>query len=362
MPPMDASAAPSAPRGLARVLAWPRVRFALAMALVFGVLIGIGSQTPMVVWIERTGVVALLAVLAFGLFEEAPRRLPRWLARWALQVWGVFVSVPIGAWLAYALTTGGHPHLLADRARLTGFAELCFIGGLLAPWIALTALLRQREAFARDQALGFQLERSELERQALDARLRLLQAQVQPHFLFNTLANVRALVRAGSPQAPAVLDSLIAYLRAAVPHLDATSTTLAQELQLVRAYLELMHMRMPDRLQYAIHAAPGTDDLRCPPMTLMTLVENAVRHGIDPGEEGGRIEVAVTLHGARCVARVVDTGVGLHAGGGGLGTGLATLRERLQLAFGGDARLDVTGLVPHGVAAEIEFPARLEAA
>ena len=97
-------------------------------------------------------------------------------------------------------------------------------GVLLAPWVALGALVRQREALAREQALAFELERSELERQALDARLRLLQAQVQPHFLFNTLANVRALVNAGSPRAPAVLDSLIAYLRAAVPRLNEPAT------------------------------------------------------------------------------------------------------------------------------------------
>ena len=102
---------------------------------------------------------------------------------------------------------------------------------LFAPWIALGAMVRQREAFARDQALAFELERSELERKALDARLRLLQAQVEPHFLFNTLANVQALVDAGSPQASSVLESLIAYLRAAVPRMHEPATTLGQELR-----------------------------------------------------------------------------------------------------------------------------------
>jgi sensor histidine kinase YesM len=221
-------------------------------------------------------------------------------------------------------------------------------------------MLRQREALAQQQALAFQLERSELERQALDARLRLVQAQVQPHFLFNTLANVRALVNAGSPQAGPVLDSLIAYLRAAVPRLGETRTTLAQELQLVNAYLELMQMRMPDRLQYAVHADDAALGLHCPPMTLLTLVENAVHHGIDPSELGGRIEVDVEVHDGRCRARVLDTGVGLQAAparGGGLGTGLATLRERLQLAYGADARLRLTPVQPHGVRAEIDFPA-----
>ena len=198
----------------------------------------------------------------------------------------------------------------------------------------------------------------ELERKALDARLRLLQAQVEPHFLFNTLANVQALVDAGSPQASSVLKSLIAYLRAAVPRMHEPATTLGQELELVRAYLELMQMRMPDRLQFALHIEPAATQLQCPPMTLLTLVENAVRHGIDPSEEGGRIEVDVWLRDDRCLVRVTDTGVGLKATGSGLGTGLSTLRERLQLAFGGDAQLRLTEVEPHGVCAELEFPAR----
>ena len=118
-----------------------------------------------------------------------------------------------------------------------------------SPWIALGALVRQKEALAREQALALDLARSELDRQALDARLNLLQAQVAPHFLFNTLANVQALVETGSPKAPDVLRSLIAYLRAAVPRLNEPLTTFGQELDLVRAYLELMRMRMPDRLR-----------------------------------------------------------------------------------------------------------------
>src|SRR4030095_14898915 len=113
------------------------------------------------------------------------------------------------------------------------------------------------------------------------ARLRLLQAQVAPHFLFNTLANVQALVDAGSPHASRVLKSLIAYLRAAVPRLTERTTTLVEKHELVRAYLELMHMRMPDRLEYTLQIDEDAKTVRGPPMTLLTLVENAVRHRID---------------------------------------------------------------------------------
>jgi sensor histidine kinase YesM len=155
-----------------------------------------------------------------------------------------------------------------------------------------------------------------------------------------------------------VLKSLIEYLRAAVPRLQEPATTLGQELQLVRSYLELMHMRMPDRLQFTLsidEAAPG---LHCPPMTLLTLVENAVRHGIDPSEQGGRIDIEARVHGERCTLRVRDTGVGLQATSKGLGTGLAALRERLQLAFGNAAELRLREIAPRGVCAELEFPAR----
>ncbi|MDB5972277.1 MAG: sensor histidine kinase [Hydrocarboniphaga sp.] len=93
-------------------------------------------------------------------------------------------------------------------------------------------------------------------------------------------------------------------------------------------------------------------------MTLLTLVENAVRHGIDPSEEGGRIEVRVQLRGGRCYAEVSDTGVGIRASGKGLGTGLVTLRERLELVFAGDAQLQLAALAPHGVRAELDFPAQ----
>jgi hypothetical protein len=309
--------------------------------------------------LTRTVLIGVIAMLVFGLFEQWPKRLPRWLARWFLQVLGVALVIPPATALIYALSTEpGAPAFYDDPERMQGFAMLVGIGVFVAPWVALGALVRQKEAIARHQALAFDLERSELERQALDSRLSLLQAQVAPHFLFNTLANVQALVDAGSPQAAVVLRSLVAYLRAAVPRLNETATTLVRELELVKAYLELMHMRMPDRLQFEMRAEEEALSLRCPPMTLLTLVENAVRHGIDPSEQGGRIDIQVHRRGERCVIRVSDTGAGLRPSNGGLGTGLSALRERLELAFGTDVQLRVSALQPGGVCAELEFPAR----
>jgi LytS/YehU family sensor histidine kinase len=344
------------------MLGWRRLLVVLIASIPVGFLLGIDSVTPSAIWITRAAAVGFIALLVFGVFERWPTRLPAWMARWALQLGCIAVAMPPGALLAYWLTTGGNPDFANEPDRVIGFLMLTFAGIFFAPWIALFAMVRQRDAFARHQALAFQLERSELERKALDARLRLLQAQVEPHFLFNTLANVRQLVDSGSPQASRVLNSLISYLRAAVPRLHERTTTLGQEVQLVSAYLEVMQMRMPDRLQFAIQIDDEAMRLQCPPMTLLTLVENAVRHGIDPSEIGGRIDLHVWAREGRCGVRVTDTGVGLHPTNNGTGTGLSTLRERLQLTFGGGAQLRLTEIAPHGVCAELEFPARQEPA
>jgi two-component sensor histidine kinase len=340
------------------LLGWPRVRVALIASTLIGLILGLASLSPFYVVVGRAMVVGFAALLIFGLFERWPARLPRWFARWALQVLAIVAVIPLAAFVAYWLTLGGNPQLGTNNARFQGYMALTFVGILFAPWIAVGALVRQRDSFAREQATAFALERSELERKALDARFRLLQAQVEPHFLFNTLANVQALVEAGAPRAATVLKSLIAYLRAAVPRLQEAATTLGQELELVRAYLEVMHMRMPDRLKFEMHVDEALINLQCPPMTLLTLVENAVRHGIDPSETGGNIVIEARLVSSRCVASVTDTGVGLKATGHGLGTGLASLRERLQLTFGAEAQLTLSEVVPHGVCADLSFPAR----
>jgi Histidine kinase len=346
------------PRGLALMLGWRRLLVTLSVATLVGLLFSTFWKSSIAGLVLRVTGIALTGMLAFGIVEQWPRRLPRWLPRWPLQVVAVALAMPVSVFAIYvASTPAGAPPFWQNQERLGGFGTLTFAGLLLAPWIAFGALVRQREAFAREQALAFELERSELERRALDARMRLLQAQVQPHFLFNTLANVRALVNAGSPRASAVLDSLIDYLRAAVPRLDEPACTLAQEVQLVRAYLELMQMRLPDRLQFALDIDEAALPLRCPPLTLLTLVENAVRHGIDPAEEGGRIEIVVKLREGRCCIGVCDSGVGLRDDAPrSAGTGLAGLRERLQLAFGSQAQLRIAAHQPQGVRAEVEFP------
>ena len=331
-----------------------RVAGALAIATCTGLLMAILWKGSLLSLFFGTTVVGLAAAAAYSLFEVRPRALPRWLQRWVLQVVAVGAVMPVATFLVHVVTSRFEPPSPGYHDELM----LAFAAMLIAPWSALTAIVRQKDAFARERELAFALERSELERQALDARLHLLQAQVAPHFLFNPLANVQALVDAGSPQASTVLRSLVAYLRAAVPQLHEPAATIERELELVRPYLELMHLRMPDRLQYAVNVDPTALQVRCPPTTLLTLVENAVRHGIDPSEEGGRIDVDIERLGDRCRVRITDTGAGLGASANGLGTGLTTLRERLRLIFGDAAQLRLTAGASRGVAVEVEMPAR----
>lgn len=350
---------PTIQQPLPRIFAWPRVRGVLIACLPLILLMMPGWKVSYAVLIFRWLYIGSLCLLAFGVLERWPRQPPRWIARWVLQVMAVAIVVPFATWTAYLITTQGDPvPFWQDKDRMIGFATFTILSLLIAPWMAVSALIGQINGKAQRQALAFELERSELEREAVNARLRLLQAQVEPHFLFNTLANVRELVESGSAQASAVLNSLIAYLRAAVPRLHEPATTMKQEIELVRAYLEVMHMRMPDRLQFMVQVEDSSLNLHCPPMSLLTLVENAVRHGIDPSEAGGRIEVRVAEESGRCRCQVIDTGVGMQDSFDNIGTGLTNLRERLRLMFDDAARLNLTPLVPRGVNAELEFPAK----
>ena len=329
---------------------------ALLLGLGVALLLDPMFAVPFPLLLGRTTVLALLLLLVHAAARQwVPRWLPRWWPTWTWPVAAVALAVLPATLLGYLLTLKGDVTALVHPSRLWGILFLAGSGLAVGLLVAVAAGVRERLAQARSRELQFELERSRLEKQALDARLALLQAQIEPHFLFNTLANVQALVETGSPRAPAVLRSLIAYLRAALPRLHDGPATLAQELALVRAYLELMQMRMPDRLAFSIDADPALEGRRFPPMALLTLVENAVRHGIDPLEQGGRIEVQGRPLGQGFVVEVRDDGAGIDPTRPS-GTGLANLRERLAGFFGPGAELQLEERVPRGVCARIVVP------
>lgn len=344
-----------------RTLSLRKVGWAIGVAALVAWLLNPIFAPPFPVVLGRTIFVALVLLLAFtaaGNWQQTV--LPRWL----LQTLAVVLAAPLATLIVYLVDTRGNVVAFAQNPnRIAGFMWIAGTALVIGLVLALGALVRERDARTRSMELQFELERAQLEKQAVDARLSLLTAQIEPHFLFNTLANIQALVESGSPRAPEVLKSLIAYLRAALPKLhEGGLPSLANELTLVRAYLELMHLRMPDRLQFSVGVPAELHARRFPAMALLTLVENAVKHGIDPGEEGGRIDVGGAAEpDGRWRLWVADTGVGL-AQNASPGTGLANLRDRLQGVFGPEARLELSEATPHGVRAEILLPSAPAAA
>jgi signal transduction histidine kinase len=342
----------AAARAVLQALTWRRAALAVLLAVLAAAALKPIFMVPFGVLVGRMVFIAAFLLLAFGV---AGAWQPRRMAAWLTQVIAVVVAAPIATLLAYLPSVGGDlTEMLSHEGMASGFLFITLTVLLIAPALALGALYRQRDSEAQTAQLAFALERSTLEREALDARLRVLQAQIEPHFLFNTLANVQALVESGSPQAGPVLKSLIAYLRAAVPKLQAHASTLGTELKLVRAYLELMHMRMPDRLAFSIDAPAELEQVEFLPMSVLTLVENAVRHGIDPSEGGGRIDITVRREpaGGALRVQVADSGVGMSEAAVH-GTGLGNLESRLRSFFGASARLELRDVHPHGLCAEI---------
>jgi hypothetical protein len=213
-----------------------------------------------------------------------------------------------------------------------------------------------REKHARDQARihRAESERHQLEKNMLQARLQLMQAQVEPHFLFNTLANVQHLVETDPPSASRMLDSLIQYLRAALPQMRESATNLGREVDMSRAFLEINRMRMGSRLDFRVEMPESLRSKPFPPMMLISLVENAVKHGIDPCCDAGSITIRASEADGRLTVCVADSGEGILPKKG-TGVGLTNIRERLKTLYGPSARLILQENHPRGVVASIEI-------
>ena len=226
-----------------------------------------------------------------------------------------------------------------------------------APAAALTAgcVLYLRARATRIEADEAALRNAALEKQRSESRLRLLQAQIEPHFLFNTLSNIRRLCQNDAAGGRAMLAHLSRYLRAALPKIRESDTTLGDEIELVSAYLAVQAIRMGDRLQVAIRVPPALLGATVPSMMLATLVENAIKHGLAPLTEGGSIVVTAARRGDSLLLSVADTGKGFEASSGS-GVGLANIRARLAALYGAGAALRLEANPPRGVVASLVLP------
>ena len=245
---------------------------------------------------------------------------------------------------------------------------LLFIPMFLTAIIAKFFITRSRSALALAARMTREAELSDVSRQVTEARLQTLQAQVEPHFLYNTLANVQALNEVDPPAANRMVGHLIQYLRSSLPKMRESTSTVGQELELVRAYLNILQMRMGERLTFAITAADDLLAYAFPPMMLPSLVENAIKHGLEPLREGGHIDIVVErvlLGPTQCLrVSVRDNGKGLSGTSpqAGSGVGLSNLRERLAALHGHNARFSISSGEPKGAIAVIEVPLQTAAA
>lgn len=320
--------------------------FALLLA-VGGLLLGWKGwvQHMVELWIAYAVAFLLLAWLRWKSGPWVPAR-PLVLVLLAGPLFGAALAAPV------ALL----PSLPEERtgAAILGHLAVAFLFALTLALMQLSfglVLQRQRrQAETRQRALL-------LEREVLASRLSVLQAQIEPHFLYNTLANVQVLTRKDPAAAEQMLTHLIDYLRSAMPAMRSTHSTLGREFRLAQAFLSIMQFRMGPRLDFSVDAPPELLPCEFPPTIVGTLLENAIKHGIEPSRRGGRIDLKAWHDGAQLVVEVADTGLGF-AGSSGSGVGLANARERLHMLYGPQADLDLAPNTPTGVVARARIPSR----
>jgi hypothetical protein len=325
----------------------------IAIVLVFNTAIALG------ITLARGGgfVVSLVYSQCIGLsiylLIDGTRRLiwgqavPSPLATLSLSAAGIFVGFIAGSTLAYALV--GLPYgVMGERhtGLLTGIAITVF-AGTAGTWFFLN-----RERVAR-----LRLQTETVERGAVEARLKLLQAQIEPHFLFNTLANLHTLIASDPPRAQNMLEHLNDYLRATLNAARRDSGTLGEEFALLRGYLEVLAIRMGPRLAFTLSLPEELSGFRIPPMLLQPLVENAVKHGLEPKIDGGRVEVSARKIDGSLVVQVADTGLGLgNSSTRGTGVGLSHVRERVAATYGAKGSVKIENR-SDGVTATVTLPA-----
>ncbi len=295
---------------------------------------------------QRLGIV-LQHLAAHG---RTHRHGPAWLSRWVGETAATACGLVLGLGLGGVLLDGHPMFLLGSNVWLLIAVLLSGVGlaGSIAAerlWEVRNRLERaRREALVRDKALA-------------EAELRVLQAQVEPHFLFNTLANVISLIHTHPDRAARLLERLTSLLRASLSRTRRADGTLGDELAVVRAYLDIQSLRMAGRMTFELNVDPGLEAVRMPPLLLQPLVENAVLHGIEPSAAGGRVVVHAERSAGVVQVRVTDDGVGLDPDTAPHGVGIANVRERLQATFGEGGRLALSENPGGGVSAELQFPA-----
>ncbi len=332
---------------------WLQLFFGLA-ALVGAVTLSISLMSPgrklyeLAIIVLTLVVVVIFSLLSawFGAAQRFEKRKltggKAMIALILLAVTGGLFGLFVGSYM-----DGGWDHAVIKFQRLAGVAVgATLLFAMIEGGVILAILhIRRNQAEAANIALQEQAAAEKLARQLTESRLKLMQAQVEPHFLFNTLASVQDLAEDGAPEAAALIAHLITFLRGGLTGLRHDSTTLQREFDMAKAYLNIMKVRMGDRLQFSLDLPPTMAQISIPPAMLISLVENAIKHGLEPSINGGSIILVAFERDAHIGIRVTDTGMGVtsnastHVGEGGVG--LANIRERLEAMYGTAATLTV---------------------
>ncbi len=269
----------------------------------------------------------------------------------------ILVSMILGAGFGslVAFFLAGLPLQEMFQGKPTLLLQTLGIGILFGSIITYFFFSQERISQAREKIQEERIRRLDLEKRTLETHLRMLQAQVEPHFLFNTLSTVLALMEADRKKASQMLNDLIRFLRASLSKSRGERTTIGEEMKMVRAYLKIHQIRMGERLRYEMSVAHGVENETIPPMLIQPLVENAIKHGLEPSLAGGIITITVRKDHHLITITVADTGRGFDEKGNG-GFGLQSVRERLNTLYGSGGRLILAENRPFGVKATIEIP------
>ena len=336
---------------------WKPLPYALAYSFVGASSGMLGAvQYRDYIWLAEEGFHALqsplvLMAVAYLVAFTLGRRIS---TAWALAIAllaGCIAAQALQMWVAEDLC-GLEPY--PGKGYLYRLFE--FRGPLLWWGVAAAAwYTMQRTQVHAAEVARAELASEDLRASTAEARLQALHAQVEPHFLFNTLAHVKWLYRRDPDRGRRMLDRLLDYLQAALPRVRQATTTLEEELELARAYLDIQQIRIGGRLAFTIEVPEEIAKHRIPPLMLLTLVENAIKHGIAPQTGGGTIVIRAHADAEVLRIEVRDTGAGLRDAAGS-GMGLANVRARLAALFGAGARLVIEPNLPSGVVAAIEIP------
>ena len=289
------------------------------------------------------------SVIALATIMPASWRARSAIVRSIVLVLCVLSGALLGEWAVRSLYGQGD--------GLAGLVRYSLRWSAVALAAATTFIVWRTSVASVEQLRRETLRRQSVEQQLTNTRLTALRKQIEPHFLFNTLATVRRLHQTDPSAGAGMLASFIDYLRRVLPLVERSEVPLRDEIQLVRAYLSVIQTRMAGRLRVSFQVPASLQSARVPPLAVATLVENAVKHGLAPRSSGGSISIAASAHGGVLEVVVADDGVGLRAdAGGGTGIGLYNVRTRLATLHGARAFLQVEANVPSGVCARISLP------